>query len=56
MTIPAPLCLSAFSTSGYLQIAVAVVEMAGLWNKSLSEAAFAHCFAQQLQKVNQPGV
>src|ERR1035438_6562092 len=50
--IPAPLCLSAIWTPGYLQIAVAVVNMVGLWNKSLSEAVSAHCCAQQLQEVN----
>jgi hypothetical protein len=35
MMIPAPLYLSTIWTPGYLQIAVAVVNMAGLWNKSL---------------------
>jgi hypothetical protein len=30
--------------------------MAGLLNKSLSEAASAHCCAQRLQEVNLPGV
>jgi hypothetical protein len=54
--IPAPLRLSALWTLGYLQIAVAVVNMAGLWNKSLSEAASAHCCAQQLQEVDLPGI
>jgi hypothetical protein len=54
--IPAPLCLSAIWIPEYLQIAVAVVKMAGWWNKSLSEAAYAHCCAQQLQEVNLPEV
>jgi hypothetical protein len=30
--------------------------MAGLRNKSLSEVAYAHCFAQQLQEDNEPAV
>jgi len=37
-------------------MAVAVVNMAALWNKSLSEAAFAHCRAQQPKEVDMPGV
>jgi len=30
--------------------------MAGLWNKSPSQAASEHCSAQKLQEVNQPEI
>jgi hypothetical protein len=35
-------------------MAVAVVNMAALRRKALSQAAYARYFAQQLQEVNQP--